>query len=448
VRSRHPGAGIGWGEYNSDYIFQGGTSMATPLAAGAAALVREWLTRVKGVESPSAALLRSLLINGAVSMSPGQYGSGATREILERRPNTATGWGRVDLIESLAPPAPRTIWFADNQSGLSTGESASYQVTVGAPAAEGQAVAAQAPTQLVQNGGFENATLAPWASIGDPGIDPVTRHSGAQSARLGGADFSDDELFQQLSIPADAAEITIDFWYRLATSEAFAEADSFCYGLWDSAQQQSHLERCKDVAAIGSVDWTQEVYTLTAGERQDVAGKSLLLYIYITTDFSDPSQVWVDDVALMVEGGEPSQPTVTPTETPPDSNPLRFTLSWIDYPGEPAGAKALVNDLDLEIVGPDGTRYSGNSGVYTGGQCLREARWDACNNTEGIFIANAAPGTYTVLIHGAQVAQGGRQPFALAGSGNNLKLSQVPTATPTTRPAQPPYHQYLPVIRR
>jgi subtilisin family serine protease len=154
VRSRHPGAGIGWGEYNSDYIFQGGTSMATPLAAGAAALVREWLTRVKGVESPSAALLRSLLINGAVSMSPGQYGSGATREILERRPNTATGWGRVDLIESLAPPAPRTIWFADNQSGLSTGESASYQVTVGAPAAEGQAVAAQAPTQLVQNGGF------------------------------------------------------------------------------------------------------------------------------------------------------------------------------------------------------------------------------------------------------------------------------------------------------
>ncbi|MGF2076166.1 S8 family serine peptidase, partial [Enterococcus casseliflavus] len=66
VRSRHPDAGTGWGEFdaNANYAFQGGTSMATPLAAGAAAVVREWLTRIKGVANPSAALMKSVMING------------------------------------------------------------------------------------------------------------------------------------------------------------------------------------------------------------------------------------------------------------------------------------------------------------------------------------------------------------------------------------------------
>jgi subtilisin family serine protease len=463
ARSRHPAAGTGWGEYNSDYAFQGGTSMATPLAAGAAALVREWLTGVKGVASPSAALLRSLLINGAADMSPGQYGSGAAREILTQRPNSVTGWGRVDLLEALAPAAPRALWFADNQGGLATGASASYQVTISAPAGrERQAIAPQATTQLVQNGGFESATLAPWDTFGNPTLDPDIKHSGAQSAHLGGDDNKNDQIIQLLTIPADAADVTLDFWYRLDTVEAFPGADSFCYGLWDTTLQQSYLETCLDFASVGSQDWTHLVYTLTASERLAVAGSSLALAIYATTDFSDPSQAWVDDVALTaVESG--IAPTATPTPKPVDLSPLRFTLSWTDYPGEPAGAKALVNDLDLEVVGPDGRRYSGNSGLYTSGQCLREAKWDACNNTEGVFIANAAAGTYTVIVHAAQVAQGGRQPFALAGSGNGLKAFQsAPTSTPTatssptatrsptttTTPAQLGYRQYLPTLRR
>ena len=45
--------------------------MATPLVAGCVAVVRETLVK-NGTTKPSAALIKSLLINGAVNL-PGQY---------------------------------------------------------------------------------------------------------------------------------------------------------------------------------------------------------------------------------------------------------------------------------------------------------------------------------------------------------------------------------------
>ncbi|MFN2111036.1 MAG: S8 family serine peptidase, partial [Anaerolineae bacterium] len=66
-------AGSGWGVVDGDYMFMGGTSMATPLVAGASALVREFYTRTYAWD-PSAALVKATLVNGAQELSPGQYG--------------------------------------------------------------------------------------------------------------------------------------------------------------------------------------------------------------------------------------------------------------------------------------------------------------------------------------------------------------------------------------
>jgi hypothetical protein len=445
--SKHPSAGTGWGAHsNPNYAFQGGTSMATPLTAGAAAVVREWLIRDKGIPTPSAALMKSVLINGAADMSPGQYGTGSSLEIPSRRPNNVTGWGRVDLREALDPPAPRSIWLVDNTAGTATGGTATYSLDISATQAQAAAtheprsvarlsqssagplsgsgeVSPQASAQLVQNGGFENSTLAPWDTLGSPALDPAVKHGGAQSVRLGGYNGADDEVQQTLSIPANATDVTIDFWYKLDTVEVLAGFDEFCYGLWDVAFQTEYAKNCGDFALLGNQDWTHEVYSLTAGQRANVAGKSVVLVLYVTTDIVDPSQAWFDDVALNVtapDGGTTPSPTAT---TPPaqSGDPLRVTLAWTDYPGEPSAAKALVNDLDLEVIGPDGTHYTGNQGLYSSGQCLRDGKWDACNNVEGIIIPRAPAGRYTIVVHGAQVAQGGRQPFALVASGNDLQ---------------------------
>lgn len=121
----------GWGSINTYYMYMGGTSMSTPLTAGAAAIVRQFYTDVKGHSTPSAALIKATLINGATDIYPGQYGTGATQEIPTTRPTNVAGWGRVDIQNSIFPTAPRAMNYVDQTSGLSTSASHvyNYQIT-------------------------------------------------------------------------------------------------------------------------------------------------------------------------------------------------------------------------------------------------------------------------------------------------------------------------------
>ena len=113
----------GWGVVsgNTNYLWMGGTSMATPLTSGAAALARQWVTTTGGITNPSAALLKALLINGARNLSPGQYGTGSYREISATRPDNAQGWGHVDLYATLQPATNQFLDLYDTNS-LATGQ--------------------------------------------------------------------------------------------------------------------------------------------------------------------------------------------------------------------------------------------------------------------------------------------------------------------------------------
>jgi subtilisin family serine protease len=227
ARSQAPGAGTLWGphETNPDYVYSGGTSMSAPVVSGAAALVREWV-QARGTASPSAALLKSLLIGTARDMAPGQYGTGPSQEIPYARPNAVAGWGRLDLRPLVAPP-PAGIWYDDHTAGLGTSDEVSY---------------------------------------------------------------------------ADGATTPL----------------------------------------------------------------------------------------LVVDG----------------SRPLVVTLAWTDPPASLMAATTLVNDLDLEVVGPGGTSYFGN-GVPSG---------DRLNNVEGVIVPNPAPGAYTVSVRAFNVPIA-TQAYALVARG-------------------------------
>lgn len=120
-RSPVPTAEVMWGEYNQYYVFAGGTSMATPLTAGAAILTREILAKRYGITNPSAALIKATLVHTAFDMYPGQYGEGTpTQELKTRRPNSDEGYGRVDMKQLVDIGAAMNL--VDEEAGLATGE--------------------------------------------------------------------------------------------------------------------------------------------------------------------------------------------------------------------------------------------------------------------------------------------------------------------------------------
>lgn len=114
--------GTGWGVIDDNYLYMGGTSMSTPIVAGAAALVRQYYTDIGGLENPSAALIKATLINGAHDMTPGQYDTGTHQEITGR-PDYSQGWGRVDVENSLFPQNSVVLKYHDYERLNDTGES-------------------------------------------------------------------------------------------------------------------------------------------------------------------------------------------------------------------------------------------------------------------------------------------------------------------------------------
>ena len=125
VRSQDSSADTGWGVYDDWYIYEGGTSMSNPLTAGAATIVREFFVQHEGI-TPSSALVKASMMNGAYDMYPGQYGTGSTKEQPSTRPNSVEGWGRVDLGNTYLPSAPVQMKYADEGTGLNTNGTKTY----------------------------------------------------------------------------------------------------------------------------------------------------------------------------------------------------------------------------------------------------------------------------------------------------------------------------------
>ena len=103
---------------NTYYLEYTGTSMATPNAAGAAVMVREYLEEIAQRPSPQGALVKALLILGAEDVG--------TRDI----PNDDEGWGRLNLRNTLAPSSGQGIWVDDRSVLSGTGNTKTYTFNI------------------------------------------------------------------------------------------------------------------------------------------------------------------------------------------------------------------------------------------------------------------------------------------------------------------------------
>jgi len=114
----------GWGfPLNAYYKYMGGTSMSNPLAAGAAAVVRDFYEKEYS-HAASAALVKATLINTAVDML--DENNDGVNDNAYPIPNNHEGWGRVDIDNA----TDGTHQYVDEVTGLNSNGSATYQFSL------------------------------------------------------------------------------------------------------------------------------------------------------------------------------------------------------------------------------------------------------------------------------------------------------------------------------
>lgn len=117
------------------------------------------------------------------------------------------------------------------------------------------------------------------------------------------------------------------------------------------------------------------------------------------------------------------------------SQDMRVVLSWFDPEVLPLGleevaAKTLVNDLDLKVVGPDGSTTLPYVLDMTHPGANATHGVNNTDNTEEVEIKGAAVGTYHVIVSGTNIPQGPSQ-FVVISSAD---FTNAPTCTDSTEP--------------
>ena len=103
---------------------------------------------------------------------------------------------------------------------------------------------------------------------------------------------------------------------------------------------------------------------------------------------------------------------------------FKVTLVYTDVPALPAAIPALVNDLDLEVVAPDGSLYRGNA-IAQGESVAGTPEGDRINNVEAVHLSLPAAGEWLIRVRAHNVVSdihhrtngSPQQDFALVLSG-------------------------------
>lgn len=99
--------------------------MATPLVAGCCAVLRETLKKNNGITEPSAALVKAVLLNGAIDLigqyHPSEAGPG---------PNSICGFGRVNVKNSVIPKESKLAGCGDSKDPLDDDEEFTFTIDI------------------------------------------------------------------------------------------------------------------------------------------------------------------------------------------------------------------------------------------------------------------------------------------------------------------------------
>ena len=120
--------------------------------------------------------------------------------------------------------------------------------------------------------------------------------------------------------------------------------------------------------------------------------------------FESRENILVVNESDLLEVLETREYTITVGAETPE---LAVTMVYNDPPGLVGAFYHRVNDLDLELISPNGEVYYGNYGLYEGTHSPVGGEKDSINTVENVFVNAPVAGEWTVRVHAAEINSDG-----------------------------------------
>ncbi|MDY7080271.1 MAG: S8 family serine peptidase, partial [Chloroflexota bacterium] len=389
----------GWGAIDANYMFNGGTSMATPLVAGGAALIREWYTRTQGL-TPTAALMKATLVNAALDIYPGQYGVGAGQEVTPTAPNNVEGWGRVDVQSSISPAAPRRFQYVDQEAGLDTNgvHTYTFEIVTDSVPLRTNLVWSDYPGSIAAAGGLVNDLDLTLYGPGGAVFYPTNGAQHGDSQHLFYDDWGYDTGYYTaqpwrlvVRFTPTSYPVTLEKGLFFVASDSGMYPKTFNYYIYgdNGGGAPSNTPVASGSTTIRKAGW--HTVDLSAHDVTVASGD-----FYLGIELADSDLVWLVDTAASDNRAW-----------------IWYNGSWYNY----NAGLGVSEDVMFQAV----VRSADSATSY-----------DRVNNVVGIHVPTTTlqTGLYTLTVRGYNVPQG-PQPYALALSGGLGELLDIgKTATP------------------
>ncbi|MBW1916360.1 MAG: S8 family serine peptidase, partial [Deltaproteobacteria bacterium] len=364
-------SGTGWGAYNSNYLWMGGTSMSTPLTAGASALMREYLIKVQGYTTPSAALIKAALLNSAEDISPGQYGTGIDQEIPDAPvPNNVEGWGRLNIENGVYPSSPFNILYYDESTGLNTSGYNDYTVDISAAGSplKINLVWTDYPGSTAAQGGLVNDLDL---QVTDPSMSVHYPDNSSQKSTASQLSYDNDNFLYWYNSNRQAIKFTPSSYPAYVESTTF-----YFYNQLSTAATVNVVVYNDNGGLPGTPLFTKTLtYVPTGWATIGISGVTIASGdFYIAVETTTTSQ------GLLID----------------DTNPTGRSYY---HTGSAWATSSFTSYIRANVRGID-----------------HSTSFDRVNNVLGLSLSSAAAGTYTIRVSGYNVPQG-PQPYALVVSG-------------------------------
>ncbi|TWT45913.1 Serine protease AprX [Phycisphaerae bacterium RAS1] len=110
----------------------------------------------------------------------------------------------------------------------------------------------------------------------------------------------------------------------------------------------------------------------------------------------------------------------------PGDTLMKVTIAWDDPPGTPNVSPALVNDLDLVVTSPGGTRFYPwtHGGLANPAAAAVQTQENHLDNIEQVLVNNPQVGSWQIEVRGTAVPSG-PQPFSIAAGPFLVNCSSI-----------------------